>query len=383
MHNQAFTVAAALLLLAGCKPPVEPPPRQAPPVTVQTPDVREVTLYEEFTGRTDAIESVEIRARVRGFLQSVEYTPGRPVKEGDLLFTIEPEPFEAAVASAKAQLESAKAALELAEVTLERATAAHAQEAVTDLELAQREAERDAAIATVRVAEAALQVAQIDLGYTKVYSPIDGRASRNFVDVGNVVGSGEPTLLTTVVLDDPIYAYFTLNERMVLEFLRETPRSERTANADENRVDVQLELVDGGRYEHLGVVDFADTRIDPMTGTLQARARFENAEGILFPGQFVRIRIPAQTGEFMIVPEVALQRDLAGPFVLVADDQDIVQRRGVELGRRIEGGRIVRSGLEPTDRVIVSGIQRAIPENPVTPTTAEPMRGSSAGPADG
>lgn len=383
MDNRALALITVVVMLTGCASEPEPPPRQAPPVTVRNPEVRAVTIHEEFTGRTDAIETVQIRARVRGFLQSVEYAPGRPVKSGDLLFTIEPEPFEAAVASAEAQLESAKAALQLAEVTLERAAEAHAKEAVTDLELAQKEAERDAAVAAVRVAESTLEVAKIDLGYTKVRSPINGRASRNLVDVGNVVGAGESTLLTTIVRDDPIYAYFTLNERLVLEFLRETPRGERTANADKQQADIELEFVDGERYDRLGVVDFAENRIDPMTGTLQARVRFDNPEGILFPGQFVRIRIPMEEREVMLVPETALQRDLAGPFVLVADEQDVVQRRGVELGRRIEHERIVESGLEPGDRVIVNGIQRAIPGNPVNPTMAEPAQAAPTESTDG
>ncbi|MHC5022377.1 MAG: efflux RND transporter periplasmic adaptor subunit [Planctomycetota bacterium] len=386
--RSVVAAVAALVGAGGCSERnefVAPPP---PQVTVQAPVVQQVTTYREFTGRTDAVDIVEVRARVKGFLQSVTFEPGQLVRAGDpndpddpgdLLFTIEPEPFEAAVSAAKAQVAQREAARALAELTLERASKAHEQGAVTDIELAEITAKLDAATAGVAAADAALKTAQIDLSYTKIYAPISGRISREQVDVGNLVGSGESTLLTTIVQDDPIYVYTEVNERDLLQYTRsgrprERPKDERTR--------VLIELADGGRYSKEGEVDFAETRLDPRTGTLQIRAIFPNEAGKLFPGLFVRVLTPDVngTGEQMLIPEVSILRDLAGSFVLVADEQNIVQRRDIELGPQVDTERIVSAGLEPTDRVIVSGIQRAIPGSPVDPQEAEPGTASEPAP---
>jgi RND family efflux transporter MFP subunit len=356
-------MAGCALLAIGCQQSNEFQPPPPPAVEVQRPSVREVTTYVEFVGRGEAVETVEVRARVKGFLESVEFEPSQKVEVGQLLFRIEPEPFEAAVASAEAELAGAEAALELAKVTRDRARSAYEKGAVTDIEMAEKEAQVDAAEASVKAARARIQTAEIDLGYTEIRSPIDGRISRELVDVGNLVGSGESTLLTTVIQDNPLYVYFDIDERVVLEYLKNRPRSDRTS---ESNLKVLMELVDGTRYPEAGMVDFAENRINPMTGTLQIRATFPNDEGKLYAGMFGRILIPDETGEQMLVPEVALLRDLAGAYLLVADESNIVQRRDVTLGGQVDRDRIITDGLEPTDRVIVNGIQRAIPGNPVT-----------------
>jgi RND family efflux transporter MFP subunit len=363
MHLWIGTAGCAVLVI-GCQQANEFQPPPPPAVEVQRPSVREVTTYLEFVGRGEAVDTVEIRARVKGFLESVEFEPSQTVEVGELLFRIEPEPFEAAVASAEAELAGAEAALELAQVTRDRARAAYDKGAVTDIEMAEKEAQVDAAEASVKAAQARIQTTQIDLGYTEIRSPIDGRISRELVDVGNLVGSGESTLLTTVIQDNPLYVYFDIDERVVLDYLENRPRADRTR---ENNLEVLLELVDGGRYAEAGMVDFAENRINPATGTLQVRATFPNDEGRLYAGMFGRVLIPDETGEQMLVPEVALLRDLAGPYLLVVDESNIVHRRDVTLGGQVDRDRIITDGLQPTDRVIVNGIQRAIPGNPVTP----------------
>jgi multidrug efflux system membrane fusion protein len=252
-------------------------------------------------------------------------------------------------------------------VTLDKAQAAYEKGAASEIEMAEKRAQLDAATAAVDAARAALENTEIDLSYTRIHAPISGRISRELVSVGNLVGAGDSTLLTTIVQDDPIYAYVNVSERDVLEVLSGGRPAERRR---EQRIPVLLQTADGKIYEHDGEVDFADNRVDPTTGTLQVRATFPNPDGKLYPGLFVRVLAPRERGEQMLVPEVALLRDLAGAYVLVADDEDIVQRRDVQLGSRLETERIIASGLAPGDRVIVNGIQRAIPGNPVSPQEA-------------
>ncbi|MHC4947906.1 MAG: efflux RND transporter periplasmic adaptor subunit [Planctomycetota bacterium] len=366
-------LALACLAAPGCRESNEFVPPPPPQVTVQAPVVREVTTYKEYTGRAEARDTVEVRARVKGFLKTVDFEPGQMVRGpdpenaerlGDLLFTIEPEPFEAAVRAAEAAVAQAEAAKQLAEVTLEKAKGAYDKGAVSEIEMAEKEAQVDATVAAVDAAEAALATARIDLSYTTIHAPIGGRISRELVDVGNLVGAGESTLLTTIVQDDPIYAYVDVAERDLLGYLEKGRPRERDPEA---RIRALLQLADGSTYEHEGVVDFAEPRVNPATGTLQVRATFPNEEGKLFPGLFIRVLVPDFTGEQMLVPEVALLRDLAGSYVLVADAENVVQRHDIQLGTRVDTDRIVTGGLEPTDRVIVNGIQRAIPGNPVDP----------------
>ncbi|RNC81014.1 MAG: efflux RND transporter periplasmic adaptor subunit [Phycisphaera sp.] len=376
------SVTAKLLLamgvacvLASCEEPTsfEPPP--PPTVTVATPLVQEVTTFQEFTGQLAADKSIDVRARVQGFLRTVEFEDGFVVtgptesEEGQVLFTIEPEPFEARLSAAKAELAQAVASRDLASVRRDRTKQALEQAAASEIEVIEREAEVAVAEAAVLAAQAQVDTAEIELEYTTIRAPISGRASRSMVDPGNLVGGGEPTLLTTIVQDDPIYAYIEISERDLLEFVEDAGhRPERPS--DEEAKPVTLVTADGEEYSHRGRFDFAETGLDATTGTLTARAAFPNADGSLFPGMFVRLLVPDITGEQTLVPEVAVQRDLAGSYVLVVNASNTVERRSIETAQVVDGNRIVLSGLAHTDRVIVNGVQRAFPGATVTPQTA-------------
>ena len=371
------SILIGIAIAGGCQD--DPNEFQAPPppkVTIAPPIVREVTTYAEFTGRLDAIETVELRARVRGFLETIDFEPGDNVKKGQKLFGLEQAPFQAALDAANADLESAEAARELAKITLERAQNAYEQGAVSEIEMAENRAKVSVSEAAVGVAKAAVDAATVDFEYTTITSPIDGRVSRELQDAGNLVGANEATLLTTVLRDDPIFVYFSISQRALEAYLAERPRYERRKRA----TTLILRLSDGSQYEHEGVVDFVDTSVDPLTGTTLARGELPNPEGRLYAGLFVRAMIPEETKERVIVPEVSVQRDLAGTFVLIVEDSaegKLVVRRPVTLGKLIKGERIIEDGLDGSERVIVSGVQRARPGIVVDAMEAE--AGANAG----
>jgi len=342
-----------------------PPP---PAVTVQNPQVRDVTTYLDFSGQTQAVEVVEIRARVKGFLKSVDFQAGEVVQEGALLFTIEPEEYQAALASAESLLANAKANLSLAKNTYERKEKLFVQHAISDLEYLESRAQQEAADAQVREAAAAVTNAQLNLSYTRILAPITGRISRELRTVGNLVGSGESTLLTTIVKDDPIYAYVTVSERDLIPRLSQ--RMEEPGR--EALKTVKLELADKSVYPREGAMDFLDNVFDAATGTIQARAVFPNPEHALVSGLFVRVLIPQEKPGALLVPDLALQLDMAGNFVLTVNDENIVESRYVTPGDKVNGDRIIEKGLSAGDRVIVNGIQRARPGIPVTPSEGEP-----------
>jgi len=353
---------AVLMVLSGCAPSVPPPP--PPEVTVSLPVKRDIVDYAEFTGTTEGFESVEIRARVKGFLESIRFEAGQMVEEGELLFVIDPKPFQARVDQAEADLASKKAHFERNQTELRRTEELVAQDAATDRELVTARTARDSSQAAVDAAQAALDEARLDLGYTSVVSPIEGRVSRNLVDVGNLVGDTEATLLTTVVKHDPVYVYFDVSEKVVLDVL--AWRREHTEPTDKPKVYLGLANEEG--YPHEGFIDFLDNRVDTATGTAIVRGVFENPEGFLYPGLFVRVRIPTQPQkDALLVKETALGTDLGGKYLLVVDDQNVVAQRHVELGSLIDGMRVIRKGLAADERYVVKGLQRARPGLPVTP----------------
>jgi RND family efflux transporter MFP subunit len=359
------TIIALTLVLpaGGCEQKNElasPPP---PAVFVATPRVEEMVLYDEYPGSLGAFERVEIRARVSGVLEEIAFEEGKAVERGALLFRIEREPLEAAVAEAEAALAIARAQLALSETERDRAKRAFDADAATDLEVRRVEAEVERARGQVQAAEANLKVARIDLGYAEITSPIAGRVSESIVDAGNLVGRDGPTLLTTIVDDDPIYAYFDINERAVLDYLERVPLSERTGSLD----GVRLRLADGTVHAHEGTLDFADTGLAPETGTLRLRAVFPNPDRTVVSGFFAQVGMPLPGQTVMTVPSTSTLRDIQGPFVMVVNSEGTVERRDVVLGRRIGPDVVIESGLAEDERVIVRGLQRARPGSTVDP----------------
>jgi len=363
----------ALAILWGCGSgaPEAPPP---PEVTVGQPVKRPVERYAEFTGTTRAIEFAEIRARVSGALEQILFEPSAKVEAGDVLFEIERGTYRAARDGARAQLASAQAQLAKASSDLERIEEASQYRAVSESDVDQARAARDEAHAAVLTARARLEQATIELEYTRVETPISGRVGRNLVDAGNLVGTGEPTLLTTVNRDQPIYVYFDAPESLVLALLEERRQGPRE-EADRGKVLVATAADEG--FPHEGKVDFIDNTVNTGTGTIELRAVLPNAENVLFPGLFVRVRLLAGTNDAaVLVHERAIGTDLAGKYVLVVGDENLVELRHVTLGPvQDDGTVVVEDGLEGDETYIVNGLLRARPGFPVTPQTEAEAKG--------
>jgi len=364
--------AAAAVPLAACGPSgnaYQPPP--PPEVTVAPPQQREITEYLDTTGTLRGLETVQIRARVRGFVEEIDFTPGDRVEAGQVLLKIDPAQYEADVRRAEADLDKQKAQLGLAEATLQKYETLLKKSAVSEQETRERRAERDVAKAQVGVAEAVLENARIDLGYTQVKAPIAGNVGVNRVDEGAlVVAEGEPTLLTTIVNDREVYAYFNVSEQQMLELLRRAGNPE--VKKPQERAKVFLGLMDETGYPHQGRFDSWEPQLNPETGTLLVRAVFQNPDGLLVPGGFVRLRIPLAKREALTVPEVAVARDQVGPYVFVVNAEDKVERRNLEVAPASDGLVPVEKGLAPGERVIVNGLLRARPGAEVKPVAASP-----------
>jgi RND family efflux transporter MFP subunit len=366
MAAYAVVVCSLVLAAAACGKAPQVAVPTPPEVTIATPTQRDVTVYQEFVGTTQARESVEIRARVQGYLDRIAFKPSTFIRKGDLLFVIEPEPYQALRDRAEAGIKAAEAGLRRAESDLERLEQAVETNAVSQQEVTRARAERDQASAALLETQAALTTAEIQLDYTMVRSPIDGLVSRNLVDLGNLVGAGEATLLTTVRRIDPIFAYFEVSERFIAQQLEVRGGHQDPGVGDE--VPATLVLMETG-LEIEGKVDAVDNTVDPATGTIQLRAIFPNSDAKVFPGFFIRVRLP---GEFLenalLVEETALGTDLGGRYVMVVGDGNVVERRYIEPGPlQKDGGRVVLDGLEPGERYITIGLQRARPGMPVTP----------------
>ena len=353
---------------------VEPPP---PKVTVAKPLQQEVINYLEFTGTTRAFEEVEVRARVAGFLQRMEFTPGTKVEKGDLLFVIDPREYQAELNAARAELGSAEAKLKRAQAEFTRAEKLFKQKAGAEKNVVKWRGERDIAKATVARAKAKVDQASLDLSYTKVTAPITGRVSRNLVDMGNLVGEGEPTLLTKVTRNDPMYAYFNVNERdllMAMAMLRKTVE-EKGLNREKDSVSkadipLFLGLANEEGYPHKGIADFAESGVDTGTGTLQLRGVFPNpgTSPVLIPGLFTRLRMPIDKQKnALLVTERAIGADQGGRYLLAVNSENVVEKRLIRMGRLVDGLRVMVEGVQPGEWVVVNGLQRARPGAKVDP----------------
>ncbi len=366
--------------LAGCGKSNEYAPPPPPEVTVAKPATDEVVEYLEFTGTTRAVEAIRLRARVMGYLKSIEFKDGANVEQGDLLFVIEPEPFEAALASAKANVQKAQAAFKLAEADIKRTLPLIERKAVTEAELDVKEANRATAEAEVAAAKAAERQAELNLGFTQVRAPIAGRIGRHLVDVGNLI-QAEMTELATLESYDPIHAYFSVSEGDVLRLMK-LYRAGEIENLRENPPPLLLGLANEEDFPHQGLLEFADLGIDPDTGTQMRRGIFANADGQLVPGLFVRLRMPVGAPESqLLISERAIAADQRGEFVLVVNDKNEVEYRPVKLGLLVQGMYVIKNGVESDDWIVVNGLQRARPGTKVSPQRTERMALSPKAPS--
>lgn len=343
------------------------------------PLMGEITDFEDFTGRTEAVRTIDIRARVTGYLAKRHFREGSEVEEGDLLFEIDPRPYQAEVARAEANLHQAEAHLRRLERDYNRSVNLAATKALSPQEFDKVVGDRDEGAAALDVAKAQLQTARLNLSFCQVSAPIKGRMSRGAIDPGNMV-KADDTLLSTIVSQDPIYAYFDVDERTMLRLQRWA--QEGKINGDLSDVEVTMALADEDGYPHQGKINFEDNRVDANTGTLRVRGVFRNADRLLSPGLFVRVRLPVgQAYQAVLVAEQAVGTDQGRKFVYVVDKDNKANYRPVKLGRAYNGQRVVIKGLSTEDRVVVNGLQRVRPGAEVVPKIVD-MPGGLAKPTD-
>lgn len=341
----------------------------APAVTVAKPVARKVTEWDEYTGRFVAKHRVAVRARVSGYLDSVHFHEGQHVEAGQLLFVIDPRPFRAEAARARAEVERARTALKVATLEYERGERLAAERAMSRESLEERRAARDAAQAAMDAAQAELRIAELDVGFTEVRAPMAGRASDIRVDEGNLVSGGDAgsTVLTTIVSLDPIELEFEGSETEFLRYTRlDTAGTRQSSRLAPNPVEARL--IDESDWQHKGVMTFVDNELDPDTATMRGRATFPNPDHVLLPGMFARLRLyGAGEHDALLVPDAAIVTDQALKLVMIVGDDNIVRAQPVEPGTLIDGLRLIRSGLSADDRVVIKGLLRARPGQAVTP----------------
>jgi membrane fusion protein, multidrug efflux system len=360
--------------LSGCgdKPP-QPAAATPPTVTVAQPTKRTVTDWDEFTGRFEAVQEVQVRARVGGFVTDVQFRDGAFVKPGDLLYVIDARPFEAIAEQADGQLADARAKAELAQRELDRALTLQQTQAVSESVVDQRRQAQQTASAVQTQAEGALKAAKLNIEFTRVVAPIGGRVGRHLVSIGNLVQGSDNasgTLLTSIVSLDPIYIYFDMDEATYLKNNRLWFEGKRPSSR-EHPNPVQVTLTGETKPSHHGVMNFVDNRMDVSTGTLRGRAVIPNTDFSILPGQFGRVRlIGSAPYEALLLPDTAIATDQSRKIVFVVKDDNTVEARSVVLGPIDDGLRVIREGLKPEDRVIVDGLQRARVGAKVTPKEA-------------
>jgi RND family efflux transporter MFP subunit len=368
MRRTLIVLVAALPVVApGCgeENTYEPPP--PPTVSVSQPVRQTVTDSIEVTGNVQASNTVDLVARVEGYLQSVDFTDGSFVKKGDLLFVIEPEPYQAQVQLQEATVAQQQATLTQATEEYARQQRLIKQNATSQSQLESWQAQQGTAQAAVDEANANLEIARINLGYTRIVAPFDGRIGRHLVDPGNLVGAGSPTQLATIEQLAPIYVYFNVDETDVLR-VRAAMRAAGQTVSTMGPVKLGVGLQNETGYPHAATLDFIDSDIDQSTGTLQARGSIANQDYLFLPGMFVRVRVPVGTiAAALLVPDRALGIDQRGHYLLLVDGNDEVEQRPVQIGALVGDMRVITKGLAAEDRVVVDGIQRAIPGNKVEP----------------
>jgi RND family efflux transporter MFP subunit len=376
LRRASLGLAAAVLaaLTAACDQgqPQAAKEQAAPPpaVSVSQPVQREIVEWDEYTGRFDATQTVEIRARVSGYLNEVRFKDGQEVKQGDLLFGIDPRPFERALEQARAELFAASTKVENANLDVARGQPLIERKIISDKSFDDRMSLLRDAQAAVKVTEAKVKSAELDLSFSTVAAPISGRIGRTMVTAGNWVSAGSvsgATLLTTIVSQDPIYIYFDVNENNYIKYKRLAERGV-TAGAADVGAPVEVALPDERGFPHKGLLDFLDNRLDQGTGTLRARAVLANKAGLFSPGLFGRVRVTGTPSYVaLLLPDEAIGTDQTNKYVLVVGADSTVERRKVRLGPLVDGLRVVRDGLAGEDWVVTRGLQRARSGGKVAP----------------
>ncbi|HEX7450567.1 MAG TPA: efflux RND transporter periplasmic adaptor subunit [Pirellulales bacterium] len=366
MKRRIISLASVLsiaLCVAGCEQHAPAMPQPKPPlVEVSLPVYREVTDHEEFTGQTESVRTIDIRARVTGYVDAVHFKHGAEVEEGTLLFEIGPTHYKAEVDRTEGVVAQCEARLKRLQLDHARAERTYSTRTITKEQYDLVSGDLAEAEANLKAAKANRKIAYTNLGYCTIAAPITGRVSRPFIDPGNIT-KADDTILTRIVAQDPMWVYFDIDERTMLRLRRLTQQS-RSQNdpAAESHMPVYMGLADETGYPHRGEIDFRDNRLDPATGTLRVRGVFSNADRLLSPGLFVRVRVPiGEPALALLVPEPAIGKDQGQKFVYVVNDQDEVEYRPVQVGKLHEGMIAITEGLSPGERVIVNGVQRARP----------------------
>jgi multidrug efflux system membrane fusion protein len=373
LRSGRLCLVAAGLFSAGCHKGPQAAPQMPPPnVTVNQPVLREVTDWDEYPARLEAVDSVEVRAKVSGYLKAVHFQDGAEVKKGDLLFEIDPQEYKAQYDHSLADLNSAQSKFELASNDWARAQRLFQDKTISIGESDMRNSAFHSAEAELLSSKAMAEMAAINLGYTQITSPIDGRIGRKMMTEGNLVNDsqGQTTLLATIVSLDPIYCYFDADEGAVQKYQKMI--REKTGIPD-GAVPCEIELESETGFPHHGVIDFMDNRVDPATGTLRIRGKFANPgpDRILQPGFFARARVPSGPKyTALLIPDLAVGTDQSQRFVLVVNDKSVVEYRPVKLGPEVDGLRVVREGLQSNDWVVVNGLMSARPGTPVNAARA-------------
>jgi len=353
-----------------------PPP---PKVTVAQPVQREVTDSLELTGNTQAVKTVQLRARVEGYLDKVLFQDGQMVKKGQLLFLIQQDTYEASLRHTEGQILSYKAQLDRAEIELARYSNLLQQKAAAKTDVDNWQYQRDSAKANLHAAEAQRDLARLDLSYTEVRAPFNGRIDRRLQDPGNLVGSGGSTVLAEINQIDPIYVYFTISDQDLTRLTKSTKGIPGQDGSKKYPVTVGLANEEG--YSHQGHLDFAAISLTPNTGTLLMRGIFPNPAGKILPGLYARVRVPVEKKTALLVPEVAIGNDQQGSYVLIVNEKNGVERRSVKTGTAVDNLRVIEEGLKGEERVIVKGLLRAIPGRQVTPESFPAQAGEKQPPA--
>lgn len=368
---------------SGCKRSAPATQAQGPlPVNVVTAVEKDVTEWDEFTGRIEAVESVDIRPRVSGYITEIPFKAGSLVKKNDLLFVIDRRPYQADLDQAAAEVERAEAQLKLAQIEVDRAKELRTKNTISASEFDQKAASFQVASAAVRAAQAAKAAAALNLEFTEIRSPIDGRVSNERVTVGNLVqpGATDSSILTTVVSTDPFYVYMDADENSVLKYIKLSQEGKRISAKTQN-IPAFAQLANETGFPHEGVIEFVDNRLDPETGTLRARAVFKSWSDLLSPGFFVRTRIPgAQPYRAVLIEDKVISSQQGVKYVFVVKPDNTIERRNIETGPLFEGKRIVKSGLKDGEKVVSTRLQilqpgmqvQPIPEQPPTAALATP-----------